>query len=204
MDSKVFLERMEQGDPTVFTEVMKTLRPMTLSACHALGVQPNEREDVVQDVALKVFRKWRTFRAQSKLGTWIYTIAYRHCLDLLERQSQATVGVALANAPSDGDRTPEPAEPDPGHGDPDHQRCIRAVLDELDREPPARVNSMRKITILRFWVEMEPSMEELAEFLQTTVAAAKERKRYVWAHIKTLCAKHCGTAECGLEPGGRA
>ncbi|MFG6433578.1 RNA polymerase sigma factor [Roseateles sp. LYH14W] len=203
MDAKIFLERMEKSDPTVFGEVMEILRPMALSACHALRFPYGEQEDIVQDVALKVFRKWRTFRAQSKLSTWIYAIAYRHCLDLLQKKANEPVLMDPQANPS-GDGEAEFWEPDPSHGDPDHQRCIQAVLAELDREPPARVKSVRKIVLLRFWVEMDPSMEELAEFLETTVAAAKERKRYVWAHLKSLCAKHCGTVECGLESGMKA
>lgn len=201
MEAKEFLERMEKGDPTAFGEVMEILRPLTVSACNALRIPQAEREDVVQDVALKVFRKWQTFRAQSKLSTWIYSIAYRHGLDMLQRRAKELVSTDPEADPPGGERSLEFSEPDRSHGDPDHQRCIQAVLEELDREPPARLKSVRKIVLLRFWVEMDPTMEELAEFLETTVAAAKERKRYVWAHLKNLCAKHCGTEECALESG---
>lgn len=204
MEAKEFLERMEKRDPIVFDEVMEILRPLTVSACNALRIPQAEREDAVQDVALKVFRKWQTFRAQSKLSTWIYAIAYRHGLDLLQRRANDPVSIDPPDDPMGGEGSPEISEPDHSHGDPDHQRCIQAVLEELDREPPARTKSVRKIVLLRFWVEMDPTMEELAEFLQTTVAAAKERKRYVWAHLRSLCAKHCGTDECALESGLKA
>lgn len=202
MDATTFLQRMEDRDPGVFDELMRTLRPVALSACNVLRLPSSEREDLVQDVALKVFSNWRSFRADSKLSTWIYAIARNQCLDVLQRLNRSPVVYEPPLA--DGEDTPEPPEPhDTGLGDPDHRRCIGQVLADLEREPPARANSVRKIEIVRFWIEMAPTTEELAEFLNTTVAAAKERKRYVWAHLRSLCAKHCGTDECGLTQGAQ-
>lgn len=195
---------MEARDPSVFGELMGTLRPLALTACNAFRIPTQEREDVVQDVALKVFRNWQSFQAQSQLSTWIYAIARNHCLDLLDKLARSpTLSSVVDTCTEDGSVGPLDQR-DYERGDPDHMRCIGAVIAELESEPPARVKSVRKIEVIRFWVEMSPTTEELAVFLKTSVAAAKERKRYVWAHLKTLCAKHCGTDECALERGIQA
>lgn len=202
MDAKEFLRRMEQGDPTVFIEVMKILRPLTVSACNATRIPHMDREDVVQEVALKVFRKWQTFGARSKLSTWIYAIAYHHCLDLNESRKNAPDFIEPPDDPDNPNGPVEISVADPSHGDPDHTRCIQKVLAELEREPPPRDNSVRRIDLLRFWVETHPSGPELAAFLKTeTVQDATQRKHYAWQVIKRLCAKHCGTDECELEQG---
>ncbi|MEQ8241173.1 MAG: sigma-70 family RNA polymerase sigma factor [Cyclobacteriaceae bacterium] len=47
-----------------------------------------ELEEVCQDVFLKVFEKLDTFHFQSKLSTWIATIAYRHAVNRLKKLSR--------------------------------------------------------------------------------------------------------------------
>ena len=51
------------------------------------------------------------------------------------------------------------------------------VLRELESQGEARQGSRRMIEVLLWWVENGPGTEELAAFLKTSVAAAKERKK---------------------------
>lgn len=50
---------------------------------HALATRlcrnRSDAEDMVQDVFLRAFRKWRTFRGEADAGTWLYAIAARSC-----------------------------------------------------------------------------------------------------------------------------
>ncbi len=199
MDEKVFVERMEARDPGVFRELMPFIKRLSLGVCHNFRIPSDLREDVVQEVALKVFRSWRQFQGRSQLGTWIHSIARNQCLDTLEK-SKRQVEQPHDPGPDDDDGTPLEAV-DLSLSNVEQMRCVQAVLAELDREPRPRAGSMRKIDLLRFWVEHGPSTEELADFLKTTMAAAKERKRYLLAQLRTMCRKHCGTDECGLLSG---
>jgi RNA polymerase sigma-70 factor (ECF subfamily) len=45
-----------------------------------------EREELCQDVFLKVYEKLSDFNFQSKLSTWIATIAYRHAINHLRKR----------------------------------------------------------------------------------------------------------------------
>lgn len=45
-----------------------------------------EHEELCQDVFLKVYEKLGEFSFQSKLSTWIATIAYRHALNALRKR----------------------------------------------------------------------------------------------------------------------
>lgn len=47
--------------------------------------EESDREELCQDVFLKVFEKIRDFGFQSKLSTWIATIAYRHAINHLRK-----------------------------------------------------------------------------------------------------------------------
>jgi RNA polymerase sigma factor (sigma-70 family) len=48
-----------------------------------------EHEEICQDVFLKVYEKLNEFSFQSKLSTWIATIAYRHAINYLRKHKVA-------------------------------------------------------------------------------------------------------------------
>lgn len=197
MDGEEFLRRMRAGDDRVWHELMPALRVTVLGACRALNVFDSVKEDIVQDVAERVFLKWQSCRGDSKVTTWIYEIARNRCLDELRRRKVR--GDHLVHEPADADA----AEAAAGSHRPDHEQslCVQQVLAELEAQPEARKGSMRMIEVLAWWVENSPTTEELAGFLQTTLAAAKERKSYILRQLKALCRKYCGHDECALVGG---
>jgi RNA polymerase sigma-70 factor (ECF subfamily) len=46
----------------------------------------SDKEELCQDVFMKVYEKLREFTFQSKLSTWIATIAYRHAINHLRKE----------------------------------------------------------------------------------------------------------------------
>ena len=48
--------------------------------------QDEDREEVCQDVFMKVYEKLGEFAFQSQLSTWIATIAYRHAINHLRKK----------------------------------------------------------------------------------------------------------------------
>lgn len=57
---------------------------------------PEDLEEICQDVFLKVYERISEFNFQSKLSTWIATIAYRHAINHLRKQK-----IELADFPED-------------------------------------------------------------------------------------------------------
>lgn len=204
MDGKEFLERMARGDPKVFDDLFSFLRKLVLGACRDLRIY-NEatRDDIVQDVCVKVLTHWESYHGESKLSTWIYSIARNRCLDELRKQQVRNAVSVEPAVDADGVPLEESAVASDqifkARFDMEQHLCVQQVLDELDREPSARKGSRRKIDLLRWCVENSPSSEELAGYLQTTVAAAKERKRYLLQQLRELCQKFCGHDECCLS-----
>jgi RNA polymerase sigma-70 factor (ECF subfamily) len=47
---------------------------------------PEDAEDLVQEVFMTAFRTWDQFRGESKVGTWLYTIAARACMKMQRRR----------------------------------------------------------------------------------------------------------------------
>jgi len=57
-----------------------------------------DADDVLQNTFIKIYRKCHTFRGDSKLRTWMYTIAYREALNVLEkRNKKKTISSAEVN-----------------------------------------------------------------------------------------------------------
>lgn len=198
MEGDEFLRRMRAGDASVWDALMPALRVIALGACRDLRVFDSLRDDIVQDVAFKVFTDWQGYRGDSKLGTWIYAIARNRCLDELRKRSVRG-----------DDRMPVDDEDgsvlDAGSGydpKPEQALCVQHVIRELEAQGEARQGSRRMIEVLMWWVENSPSTEELAGYLATTVAAAKERKSYILRQLRSLCRKHCGHDECAVATAG--
>ena len=47
-----------------------------------------DREELAQDIFVKIYHNLSSFNYESKLSTWIATIAYRHCVTFLKRNKK--------------------------------------------------------------------------------------------------------------------
>jgi len=199
MDGDDFLRRMRKGDAGVWDDLMPVLRKLALGACRDLRVFDQLKEDIVQDVAIKVFTNWESFQGQSKLSVWIYSIARNRCLD--EIRKTKVRGDDQDHTPyhdEDSDVSATDIIVDHSHSNMEQRLCVQQMIAELDTEPPARKGSMRKIDVIRWCVENAPTSEELSNFLGTSLSAAKERKSYILKYVRELCSKFCGHEECAF------
>ncbi len=201
MDAKEFLHKMHTGDATVWDELMPMLRRIALGACHDLGVRDELKHDIVQDVAMRVFTHWQSYAAKSTLSTWIYSIARNRCRD--ELRKRVVRGDNRKPGDDSDDNMSDTVSLNQRH-DPklELMLCVQQVLAELETQGPARKNSRRMIEVLIYWVEHSPSSEELANFLNTSVQAAKQRKYEIRKHLEELCRRFCGNDDCSLQFNG--
>ena len=201
MDGREFLHKMHAGDATVWDELMPMLRRLALGACRNLGVLDELKEDIVQDVAMRVFTHWQSYAAKSALSTWIYSIARNRCLD--ELRKRVVRGDNRKQSDDADDNTNDTHSLNESH-DPklELMLCVQQVLAELENQGPARKNSRRMIEVLIYWVEHTPTSEELARFLNTSVQAAKQRKYEIRKRMEELCRRFCGNDDCSLQLSG--
>lgn len=204
MDGEEFLRRMSCGDPSVWDDLMPMLHRLARGACHKLGIHDAAHDDILQDVAVRAFTHWQSYKGQSQLSTWLYSIARNRCIDeLRKRKVRGDGDNKKNNSPEDAS---DDSPPDQGY-DPKYELvlCVQQLLAELEAEIPTRRGGRRKFDVLMFWVQHSPTMEELAGFLDTTVAAAKQRMYEIRKHVEGLCRKFCGHDDCSLQiDGGRS
>jgi RNA polymerase sigma-70 factor, ECF subfamily len=70
-------------DPPTLEDVFRKYRDFVYRICFRYFRNPNDAEDVTQDVFLKIHRRLPEFRGESALTTWIYRIAANCCIDVL-------------------------------------------------------------------------------------------------------------------------
>lgn len=74
------------GDMQAFRLLIKKHERLVFHMVGRLVKKQEECEELCQDVFMRVHDKLSEFNFQSKLSTWIATIAYRHALNHLRRQ----------------------------------------------------------------------------------------------------------------------
>lgn len=85
-DDRSLVSRIKSGDEGAFTLLIRQHQRLVAHMVGRLVKQEEDREEICQDVFLKVFEKISEFSFQSRLSTWIATIAYRHAINHLRKQ----------------------------------------------------------------------------------------------------------------------
>ncbi len=78
--------RVLSGDRGAFRELVHAHQRLVSHVVFRIVRDPRDREEVCQDVFVRVYQKLDQFAFESALGTWIASIAYRLSLNHLERR----------------------------------------------------------------------------------------------------------------------
>jgi RNA polymerase sigma-70 factor (ECF subfamily) len=131
---EALVEAALDGDARALETLLLRHEAKVLRVLRLLGIHAQDREDVAQEVFLRVFRHLGGFRPGRSFGAWIYRVAVNCAHDHRERSRRAH----LEERP-----LPEGAEELPGGGDSPEDaarraadsRRLEAALDALtDRE----------------------------------------------------------------------
>jgi RNA polymerase sigma-70 factor (ECF subfamily) len=82
------LEKARRGDPGAFEELVRHYDPMLRALAYRLLGNRAAMDDALQDAYVKAFRALPGFRAEAGVGTWLYRITYRTCLDALRAEDR--------------------------------------------------------------------------------------------------------------------
>jgi RNA polymerase sigma-70 factor (ECF subfamily) len=85
-DISAELSALRQSDEAAFKKLVDQHRPALLSHCYRMMGTLTDAEDAVQDSLLKAWKARDDFEGKSQLRTWLYQIATRTCLDLLDKR----------------------------------------------------------------------------------------------------------------------
>jgi len=90
MNEKELIQQAIIGNQQAFRFLVKKYERLVFHIAGRLISRQDDLEDLCQDVFIKVFKKLPSFRSDSKLSTWIATIAYREAIDYLNKNKIKT------------------------------------------------------------------------------------------------------------------
>ncbi len=85
-DDRTLVSRVLQGEESALRALIRQHERLVAHMVGRLVKGNEDLEEICQDVFLKVYEKLPEFGFQSKLSTWIATIAYRHAINHMRKQ----------------------------------------------------------------------------------------------------------------------
>ena len=85
IDRKLVKKALE-GNAIAFKTIITNTQGLVIQIIFKMIKNPEDREDLAQEVYLKVYHKLSSFKFNAKLSTWIGTITYNTCLHFLEKK----------------------------------------------------------------------------------------------------------------------
>lgn len=88
MNEQELIRLLKDGDQSAFKELVQTWQDMVYNTVLGILQSEEDAEDVSQEVFVQVFQSISSFKAESKLSTWIYRIATTKSLDHLRKKKR--------------------------------------------------------------------------------------------------------------------
>jgi RNA polymerase sigma-70 factor (ECF subfamily) len=83
--------RVRDDDPAAFAELVERFQHRLVGVMHHLVGNPDEAEDLAQEVFLRVYRTRKKYRPKAKFSTWLFTIANNLALNALRDRNRRPV-----------------------------------------------------------------------------------------------------------------
>ncbi len=109
-NDKSLIERILAGDTDAFEGIIRDYGRLVNHIVYRMIPNVSDREDICQDILVKVYQNLSSFRSDSKLSTWIGRIATNRCLDFLGKKSLPLADEAFDKATEsafDTQKTPD-------------------------------------------------------------------------------------------------
>jgi len=179
MDENTIIEGMARGDQRAFRELVERYKKKVYYLALDMAGNAVDAEDISQEVFLKVYRSFSTFRRGAKLGSWLYRVTYNAAIDHLRSkgavpepvddqvlESRSAGGAGLAQG-----RMPDPAAAAEAS---DLQRRIARALEKVSPQEKA-------VFLLRHNEDL--MLKDIAETLGLSIGSVKS---YLFRAVRKL------------------
>jgi len=177
LDEQTLLERTALGDRAAFEELYRRYFPRLTRFVERMVRRPQVVGEVVNDTMLVVWRKADTYNGQSKVSTWIFSVAYRTALRALGQQREPVEWEPPEVA------APSEAEPENSLS----QQQDRRILDEALLHLTAEHRAVIELTYRH-----DCACREIAQIVGCPVDTVKTRLFYARRRLKLILAQRLG------------
>jgi RNA polymerase sigma factor (sigma-70 family) len=188
------IQGLRNGDEAAFKFLVKNYQDRVYNTAIGIVQNAEDAEDVAQEVFIQVFRSIHSFKAESKLSTWIYRITTTRALDLLRsRKSKKRFGF-LQRLFGDSNETLYEL-PDFNHpGVTLDRKENAALLFKAINQLPEN----QKIAFTLHKLE-DLSYQEISEVMQTSVAAVESMMHRAKQNLRKILTETIKQKNKGAE-----
>ncbi|UCH14944.1 MAG: sigma-70 family RNA polymerase sigma factor, partial [Bacteroidales bacterium] len=83
MTDKEFVLEIRKGNQQAFRKFVEKHQLTVVKICNGFVHNPQDAEDIAQEVFIEVYQSVHKFRGEAKLSTWLYRIAVNKSLNHL-------------------------------------------------------------------------------------------------------------------------
>lgn len=139
-----------------FEELIHAYQSKIYTLCYRMARNAADAEDLLQEILLRLFLSLNSFDGRSAFSTWLYRVAYNHCLNALAKKRRSTGREdELVSEPLDPRTLPA-----------QKNGRAQAVLDRLSHED-------RALLVMKYVTELE--IREIAQVMGLGSSAVKMR-----------------------------
>ena len=181
-DEHELISQVLSGDQHAFSKLIRQYEGLVLHIVTPIIGANADREDLCQDIFIKVYEKLHTFRHHAKLGTWIGQIAYHMSLNLAKKKKHILMSGLTATAEAQLEQIA---------GDMDSAETILVREDQLQELTQCinQLNPAQQTALLLFYHE-EQSLEEIRQIMNLPVNTIKSHLFRAKANLKKLLYQH--------------
>lgn len=172
------VRKAQAGDGQAMSDLLELAHGSVIFQCRKIMAHPEDAEDMVQEVLIKIYEKLDTLQTPETFLSWANTIAARLCINDRQRNpkdlqfTEDEEGHSILDSLEDMDQqnVPDAAI--------DNAETRRMIVDLVDSLPEAQ----RTSTYLYYYDEL--SVKEIAEMLSISENTVKSRLNYARKAIK--------------------
>jgi len=171
VDDQDIARGIRAGDHEAFRELVERYGPSLLSfLLYRLGNRA-DAEDAYAEVLMRVWQNARRYEESGRLKAWLFTIAHRRALDMLEQRGRR--GRDLCSAGTAEPLAQRTAAAEPG---PEREAQSREVGARFQKALAALPEEQREVFLMREYGEL--SFSEVAQSVGCPLGTALARMRY--------------------------
>lgn len=85
---EIYIKQIVDGDSRAYAFLVEKYQAMVFTLCVRMLQDYDNAQDAAQEAFIKCFQSLKSFKGDSKFSTWLYKIAYYHCIDMLKRNKK--------------------------------------------------------------------------------------------------------------------
>jgi len=161
-DETLVNEYLKSAKSQYFDLLYKRYKDKVYGKCLTMLDDIESSQDAVQEIFLKVLLNMATFKKDSKFSTWLYSITYNYCIDVIRKEGKLNIETI-------DDRKHNDALPD--ISDIEEQKLLQIKVDRLDTV--LNTIPVRDKSILLMKYQGDLSIKEISDIIGKSESAVK-------------------------------